>query len=133
MPVLPDVGSTITLLPGSIRPAASAASTIDSPIRSLTLPAGFRDSIFPRTVAPVPSPALSRSSGVRPTRSVIDSAIGTGAHYHRARRLQISGGGAPGSRRSASPGRAARHPSAGLRAGLDRPLAGDPAQDGADA
>jgi hypothetical protein len=41
IPVLPEVGSTIVLRPGWMRPSASAASIIDTPIRSLTLPAGL--------------------------------------------------------------------------------------------
>jgi hypothetical protein len=41
MPVLPEVDSTITFRPGSIRPSASAASIMATPILSLTLPAGL--------------------------------------------------------------------------------------------
>jgi hypothetical protein len=41
MPVLPEVDSTIVLRPGSMRPSASATSIIDTPMRSLTLPAGL--------------------------------------------------------------------------------------------
>ena len=41
MPVLPEVDSTIVLRPGSIRPSASAASIIATPMRSFTEPAGL--------------------------------------------------------------------------------------------
>ena len=41
MPVLPEVGSTITLRPGTRRPSASAASIIARPMRSFTDPAGL--------------------------------------------------------------------------------------------
>ncbi len=65
----------MTLRPGAISPSRSAASIIARPMRSLTLPAGLNDSSLPRIVAPVPSPIRSRTSGVRPIRSVIESAI----------------------------------------------------------
>ncbi len=55
MPVLPEVGSTSTERPGSISPAASAASTIARPIRSLTEPSGLKNSSFSTTVASRPS------------------------------------------------------------------------------
>jgi hypothetical protein len=85
MPVLPEVGSTITL-PGRRRPSASAASIIARPMRSLTEPAGFIDSSFPRMVAPVPSPMRPRRTrGVRPIRSVMDSAMGTAARLPAGR------------------------------------------------
>ena len=78
MPVLPEVGSTITLSPGTSSPSRSAASTIARPMRSFTLPAGFADSSLPRIVAPVPSEMFPRrTSGVPPTRSVMDLMIGT--------------------------------------------------------
>ncbi len=41
MPVLPDVGSTIVVRPGTITPSASAASIMATPMRSLTLPPGL--------------------------------------------------------------------------------------------
>jgi hypothetical protein len=41
MPVLPLVASTIVVRPGSIRPSASAASIIATPMRSLTEPPGL--------------------------------------------------------------------------------------------
>ena len=41
MPVLPEVASTMVVRPGSIRPSASAASIMATPMRSLTLPAGL--------------------------------------------------------------------------------------------
>ena len=55
MPVLPEVGSTTTDAPGVSSPEASAASIIDSPMRSLTEPAGLNDSSLPRITAPEPS------------------------------------------------------------------------------
>src|SRR5689334_17209237 len=86
IPVLPDVGSTMTLRPGWMRPSASAAAIIDMPMRSLTLPPGFIDSSLPRIVAPDPAAIrLSRTRGVRPTTSMIESAIGIRGPYHRSR------------------------------------------------
>ncbi len=49
MPVLPLVASTIVVRPGSIRPSASAASIIATPIRSLTDPPGLNISSLPNT------------------------------------------------------------------------------------
>ena len=50
MPVLPDVGSTITL--SLVRaPLFSASQIMLAPMRHLTLYAGFRPSILARTVA----------------------------------------------------------------------------------
>ena len=40
IPVLPEVGSTSVVLPGEMRPAASAASTMANPILSFTLEHG---------------------------------------------------------------------------------------------
>ena len=51
MPVLPLVASTIVVRPGSIRPSASAASIIATPIRSLTDPPGLNISSLPKTLA----------------------------------------------------------------------------------
>src|SRR5262245_5906716 len=74
MPVLPLVGST-TVAPGLSTPRRSASSIIPTAVRSLTLPPGLSDSIFPSTTAP---PAfgrrLSRTSGVPPTTSSTDAA-----------------------------------------------------------
>src|SRR3954447_8306185 len=72
MPVLPLVASTIVVRPGSIRPAASAASIMATPMRSLTDPPGLSISSLPKTSAP-PSGA-SRANctiGVRPTWSAM--------------------------------------------------------------
>ena len=78
MPVLPLVGSMIVVSPGEMRPAASAASIIDRPMRSLTLPPGLNDSSLPTTVAPVLSEMpRSFTSGVPPIRAVMSSAIFT--------------------------------------------------------
>ncbi len=41
IPVLPLVASTIVVRPGSIRPSASAASIMATPMRSLTEPPGL--------------------------------------------------------------------------------------------
>ena len=84
--MLPEVGSTITVLPGSIRPSASAASIIATPIRSLIEPPGLNHSSLATISAPSPSPTRpSATIGVSPTtpevsaamRGVIDEA-GTG-------------------------------------------------------
>src|SRR3954467_11236413 len=70
MPVLPDVASTTVVRPGSISPAASAASIIDTPILSFTLPAGFCDSSLPISSAPQSGATrVKRTSGVSPTSS----------------------------------------------------------------
>src|SRR5204863_5839950 len=70
MPVLPEVASTMVVRPGSIRPSRSAASIIATPIRSLTLPAGFWDSSLAISSAGQPGATrVSRTSGVSPTRS----------------------------------------------------------------
>jgi len=42
MPVFPLVGSTIVVTPGVMAPATSAASIIESPMRSFTLPPGLK-------------------------------------------------------------------------------------------
>src|SRR5215218_4603816 len=80
IPVLPLVGSTITERPRSISPSRSAASTIATPIRSLTEPPGLKNSSF-ATTSPGRS-AASRGSATSvvlpttaelsaPTRSVV--------------------------------------------------------------
>src|SRR4051812_40415555 len=72
MPVLPLVASTIVVRPGSIRPSASAASIIATPMRSLTEPPGLNISSLPKMSAP-PSGA-SRANctiGVWPTWSAM--------------------------------------------------------------
>src|SRR5687768_7900860 len=76
MPVFPEVDSMTVLRPGSIRPSASAASIIATPIRSLTLPAGLCDSSFPISSAPQSGATrVSRTIGVLPTRSARLSGI----------------------------------------------------------
>ncbi len=73
--MLPLVGSIRVDLPGVIRPAFSAATIIDRPIRSLTLPPGLNDSSLPRIVAPESlDSACSLTSGVPPIRSEMFSA-----------------------------------------------------------
>src|SRR5690349_1941166 len=70
MPVLPDVASTTVVRPGSISPAASAASIIDTPILSFTLPAGLCDSSLPISSAwQSGATRVKRTSGVSPTSS----------------------------------------------------------------
>src|SRR4051794_15234423 len=70
MPVLPEVASTIVVRPGSMRPSASAASIIATPILSFTLPAGLYASSFAISSAPQSGARrVSRTSGVPPTRS----------------------------------------------------------------
>ena len=69
MPVLPEVGSTITVSPGRMRPSASSASIIATPMRSLTLASGLKNSSLSSRSAPIPSSATrrgTRTSGVLP-------------------------------------------------------------------
>src|SRR5947209_18633742 len=67
MPVLPDVGSMIVVMPGVMRPARSAAKIIDAPMRSLTEHIGLNDSSLTRTsAAPVAGKRFKRTSGVWP-------------------------------------------------------------------
>ena len=69
MPVLPLVGSTM-VSPGLRRPSRSAASTMATAMRSLTLPPGLRASSFPSTAAaPAGTTRLRRTRGVRPISS----------------------------------------------------------------
>ena len=76
IPVLPEVGSTITVRPGSIRPSASAASIIATPIRSLIEPPGLNHSSLPTSSAPSPAPTrLSATIGVSPTTADTPAAI----------------------------------------------------------
>src|SRR3990172_1097684 len=71
MPVLPEVGSRM-MVSGLILPACSAASIIDTAIRSLTLCAGLKNSSLARMVASTPAfTRLSCTSGVLPTSSRI--------------------------------------------------------------
>ena len=75
MPVLPEVGSISVVSPGLICPSASSASIIDTPIRSLTLPIGLKNSSLARRFAPTPFISAirsSRTSGVSPIVSVIE-------------------------------------------------------------
>src|SRR2546422_964326 len=70
MPVLPEVDSITVVRPGSIRPSASDASIMATPILSLTEPAGLYASSFPITsVSRSPVRRLNCTIGVRPTRS----------------------------------------------------------------
>src|SRR3954463_10146969 len=72
MPVLPLVASTIVVRPGSIRPSASAASIIATPMRSLTEPPGLSISSLANS-DPGASGAsrVSCTIGVRPTQSAM--------------------------------------------------------------
>jgi hypothetical protein len=75
IPVLPLVGSS-TMVSGLMRPAFSAASIIDKPMRSFTLWAGFWNSSLATTSAVQPCVRrLMRTSGVFPIRSVTLLAI----------------------------------------------------------
>ena len=67
IPVLPEVASTIVERPGSMSPSASAASIIATPMRSLTLPPGLKDSSLPNSRTPSGAIRVSSSIGVRPT------------------------------------------------------------------
>src|SRR3954469_2291640 len=70
MPVFPLVGSTSTVFPGMILPAASASRIMLTPMRSFTLLHGFMLSSLATTVALHPAVTLfSRTSGVLPTSS----------------------------------------------------------------
>src|SRR5437764_12769662 len=75
MPVLPDVASTIVVRPGSMRPSASAASIIATPIRSLTLPPGLNDSTLANSSTPSAASGgsirVSCTIGVAPTYSAM--------------------------------------------------------------
>ena len=76
MPVLPEVGSTSVLRPGTIRPDASRLSIMLTPMRSLTLDIGLKNSSLARRFARQPFSAarrFSRTSGVWPIVSVMDS------------------------------------------------------------
>jgi len=73
MPVLPEVGSTITVS-GPIRPACSNASIMATPMRSLTEPSGLKNSNLARISASTPASPASRdrrTSGVAPTVSMM--------------------------------------------------------------
>src|SRR5215470_10466271 len=75
MPVLPLVGSTI-VAPGLSTPRRSASSSIETAMRSLTLPPGLSDSTLAATTAPPGfGRRLSRTIGVWPTSSSTDFAI----------------------------------------------------------
>jgi hypothetical protein len=66
MPVFPLVGSRMMVSP-LICPACSAASIIETPMRSFTLLKGLKDSIFTSTVASKPLVTLfNLTSGVLP-------------------------------------------------------------------
>ena len=71
MPVLPLVASTIVLRPGSMRPCASAASIIATPMRSFTLPPGLYASSLPNSRTPSGARRVSSTMGVRPTWSAM--------------------------------------------------------------
>jgi hypothetical protein len=78
IPVLPLVASTI-VPPGLSWPDLSAASTIATPIRSFTEPAGFWNSSLAAMAAPAPALSrLIRTSGVLPTMAVTSSWMGNG-------------------------------------------------------
>ena len=75
IPVLPEVGSTITD-PGPTLPSASSASIIDTPMRSFTLSSGLRYSSLSSTRATAPASCATRfrrTSGVLPIVSAIES------------------------------------------------------------
>ena len=76
MPVLPEVGSISTVLPGVMRPSASSASIIGTPMRSLTDDSGLKNSSLSRMSALVLAAAMtfeSRTSGVWPMVSAMES------------------------------------------------------------
>jgi len=70
----PDVGSTSTDLPGVMRPEDSSMSIIDTPMRSLTLERGLKNSSFSRISALTPAACVifdRRTSGVCPIVSAM--------------------------------------------------------------
>jgi hypothetical protein len=73
---LPEVDSTIVLRPGSIRPSASAAAIIETPMRSFTLPPGlYASSLAISSASQSGARRVSRTIGVLPTRSARLSGI----------------------------------------------------------
>ncbi len=75
MPVLPLVGSTSVDLPGVILPSRSSVSIMATPMRSLTLASGLKNSSFSRMSALTPASLGSRAmrtSGVLPMVSVME-------------------------------------------------------------
>ena len=69
MPVLPEVGSISVVRPGAMRPSASSASIMATPMRSLTLEIGLKNSSLTSRSATTPFSAAKRStrtSGVSP-------------------------------------------------------------------
>mmetsp|Transcript_2906 Transcript_2906/g.5366 ORF Transcript_2906/g.5366 Transcript_2906/m.5366 type:complete len:204 (+) Transcript_2906:684-1295(+) len=76
MPVLPEVGSTRTDLPGEMSPRASASLIMLRAMRSLTELAGLEDSSLATISAPHSAVTLViLTRGVRPTSSRMFSAI----------------------------------------------------------
>jgi hypothetical protein len=76
MPVLPDVGSISTFLPGAILPLFSSVSIRLTPMRSLTLEIGLKNSSLARRLAFTPISLARRSRrtiGVSPMVWVIES------------------------------------------------------------
>src|SRR3954454_16742000 len=91
MPVLPEVASTTVVRPGSISPAASAASIIETPILSFTLPAGLCDSSLPISSAwQSGATRVKRTMGVSPTSSARFSGIALASLF--STRMRISPG-----------------------------------------
>ena len=76
MPVLPEVGSISVVLPGVIRPSASSFSIMATPMRSLTLAIGLKNSSLARRLAFTPfsfASLSSRTIGVSPMVSAMES------------------------------------------------------------
>src|SRR5215208_5813227 len=90
VPVLPEVGSMI-VPPGFSRPSASAASTILIATRSLIEPPGLKYSTLATTCGFRPAAMRdSRTSGVSPTVSRIESLMSAGAAMRRTIRARSS-------------------------------------------
>ena len=73
IPVLPEVGSTITVS-GPIRPSRSAAAIIAAPMRSLTEASGLKNSSLAAISATQPASVAIRwilTKGVLPTVSTM--------------------------------------------------------------
>src|SRR3954468_11330064 len=105
MPVLPDVASTIVVRPGSMRPSASAASIIATPILSFTLPAGLYASSLPISSAPLSGAGrVRRTIGVPPTRSArLDGMLVAVRGFATNQRVSAGRALAPGAGEVAAP------------------------------
>ena len=84
MPVLPEVGSISTVLPGLILPWASSASIIETPMRSLTEAIGLKNSSLAEQVG---LDASSAASAVEAHQRRVADGLGDGVVNLAASRL----------------------------------------------